>query len=327
MNVVADVNRPLERSLATKAFQWLFFPVAFVTGVSSMGYAVTHDVAPALLATAIPVVVMVLIAVFERLLPFEPAWNRARGDVKADLLSLATAALGLETLFKIAGPVAVVWILARLDLPPAWHAFPRHWPLWSQCLLVIGVIELVKYWFHRLGHESRAWWPLHSVHHAVKRIYLLNGFRIHPVYHLLTYVLGYFPCILLGAPAETLLVHTVALGICGGFQHCNVDLKYGFLNFVFSTSEIHRWHHSTRIEEGNRNYGAILSVFDVLFGTYYNVPGASPAVIGMVKEQGYPLNSYWKQLAIPVMYGRWVGKQKSDPAQPGASASSGVATR
>jgi sterol desaturase/sphingolipid hydroxylase (fatty acid hydroxylase superfamily) len=288
------------------AFQWLFFPVSLATGLAAIGYALGHGLPAEKVALPIPIFFLVLIAIFERILPWDPAWNRSRGDVKADLFSIATVALGLESFFKVGGPLAVIWTLSRLHLPPDWHAFPSHWPFWTQCLLVIGFIEFVKYWFHRMGHETKFWWPLHSVHHAVKRVYLLNGFRIHPLYHLFTYVLGYFPCIVLGAPAETLMVHTVALGICGGFQHCNIHLKYGFLNYIFSTNEIHRWHHSTKLAEGNKNYGAILSIFDVIFGTYYNVPGKSPETIGMVKEQGYPINGYLAQLAIPFTYKRRV---------------------
>jgi sterol desaturase/sphingolipid hydroxylase (fatty acid hydroxylase superfamily) len=284
------------------AFQWLFFPVSLVTGVGAFFLARAHHVAPEQAALAIPMFFMVLLWIAERRLPWDPSWNESLGDVGADLFSIATVAFGVESLFKVAGPVAVVWILSRLGLPATWHVFPREWPFWAQCALVIGFIELVKYWFHRMGHESPFWWPLHSVHHAVKRVYLLNGFRIHPLYHVLTYVLGYFPCILLGAPADTLLVHTVILGICGGFQHCNVDLRHGILNRVFSTNEIHRWHHSAQLPEGNKNYGAILSVFDVIFGTWHHIPGESPEVIGMVKEEGYPLHSYWAQLAIPFTY-------------------------
>ena len=293
------------RSVAVHALRWLFFPVSLASGTAAMGYAVSHQMAEAA-ATVIPVFFMVLLLIGERLLPWKAEWNRSRGDVLADVLSLAAVALGLETLFKVGGPVAVIWILSALHLPKDWHVFPTHWPFWAQCLLVIGFIDFVKYWFHRMGHEVKAWWPLHSVHHAVKRVYLLNGFRIHPLYHLLTYILGYFPCILLGAPPETLLVHTVVLGIVGGFQHCNIDLAYGPLNYVFSTNEIHRWHHSTKLPEGDKNYGAIFSTFDVLFGTYYNVPGQEPEVIGMKSEDGYPIHSYGKQLLVPFFYKRWV---------------------
>lgn len=289
-----------------KPFQWLFFPLSYVIGITIIGYALAHHLPAEPIAMAIPLTLMAIIAVFERILPFDPEWNRSRGDVKADLLSILTVPFILETIFKVAGPVAVVWTLARFGRSPDWHAFPRHWPFWAQCALVVGFIEFVKYWFHRLGHESPFWWRLHSVHHAVKRVYLLNGFRIHPLYHLLTYLLGYFPCILLGAPSETLMVHTVLLGIAGSFQHCNIHLKLGALNYVFSTNEIHRWHHSNDVREGNKNYGAILSVFDVLFGTYYNVPNAAPRTIGMVHEEGYPIHSYPKQLLVPFFYKRWV---------------------
>jgi sterol desaturase/sphingolipid hydroxylase (fatty acid hydroxylase superfamily) len=305
-SLIQNPAKPVSRPFVT-AFQWLFFPVSLVSGLAAMGFALGRGTAVAAqLALGIPIFFMVLIAIAERLLPWDASWNRSRGDVLADLLSLGTVAFGLETLFKVGGPVAVIWILAKLDLPATWTAFPRHWPFWAQCLVVIGFIEFVKYWFHRMGHETKFWWPLHSVHHAVKRVYLLNGFRIHPLYHLLTYILGYFPCILLGAPPETLLVHTAALGIVGAFQHANVHLKFGFLNYVFSTNEIHRWHHSTRVEEGNKNYGAILSIFDVIFGSYYNVPGKSPEVIGMVHEEGYPIHDYFAQLAIPFTYRRRV---------------------
>ncbi len=294
------------RSPWVNAFQWLFFPVSLFGGATVMGIALAHGVPAAPLAMAIPLFFLIAIAIVERRLPYEPDWNRARGDITADLASLVTVAFGVETLFKVAGPVAVVGILSLLKLPADFNVFPRNAPFWVQCAIVIGFIDFVKYWFHRMGHETRFWWPLHSVHHAVKRVHMLNGFRIHPLYHTLTYVLGYFPCILLGAPAETLFVHTVILGIVGGFQHCNIDLRYGVLNYIFSTNEIHRWHHSTRVAEGNKNYGAIFSFFDVIFGTYYNVPGKAPAVIGMVHEDGYPLHSYWEQLAIPFTYRRRV---------------------
>ncbi len=294
-------------TLTRRAFQWLFFPVLLGTGIASMAYVLAYQPKMAeLAATAIPLTALLLLLILERFFPWDERWLHSQGDMKADLQSLVLVALGLETVFKIVGPVAVIWLLALFKLPPDWTIFPRHWPFWAQCVLLIGVIELAKYWFHRLCHVSPFWWPLHSVHHAVHRVYLLNGFRIHPLYHAITWLLGYFPCILIGVPVEALLMHTVILGICGGIQHCNIKLKFGFLNYIFSTNEIHRWHHSNLLAEGNNNYGAIFSFWDVIFGTWFNRPGLAPEVIGMVKENGYPINNYWKQLAIPFMYNRWV---------------------
>ena len=60
------------------------------------------------------------------------------------------------------------------------------------------------------------------------------------------------------------------------FQHCNLDLRLGPLNWIFSMAELHRWHHSTLIVESNRNYGQELIVWDAVFGTRFLPPGREP---------------------------------------------------
>jgi sterol desaturase/sphingolipid hydroxylase (fatty acid hydroxylase superfamily) len=52
-------------------------------------------------------------------------------------------------------------------------------------------------------------------------------------------------------------------------QHSNVDVRLGPLNWVFSMADVHRWHHSVHREEMNTNYGAVLLVWDVVFGTRF----------------------------------------------------------
>ena len=39
------------------------------------------------------------------------------------------------------------------------------------------------------------------------------------------------------------------LNIYGDFSHCGGDLKGGWLNYVFNTPEVHRWHHSTEFPD------------------------------------------------------------------------------
>ena len=185
------------------------------------------------------------------------------------------------------------------------HAFgykmrARYGEVYQLC--IPQSLEFAKYWFHRLGHEHPKWWPLHSVHHSVKRMHLLNGFRIHPLYHLCTFLLGVVPCYLIGASEEALIINSVILAIGGSIQHCNIKLRYGWLNYIFNTNELHRWHHSKNISEGNTNYGAVLIVYDVLFGTHYYRPDAEPLELGISDEERYPMNNYWKQLLIPF---RW----------------------
>ena len=47
-------------------------------------------------------------------------------------------------------------------------------------------------------------------------------------------------------------------------------MRFGWLNFVFNTPGLHRWHHSMDLREGNKNYGENLVCWDLLFGTFAN---------------------------------------------------------
>ncbi|HEY0843807.1 MAG TPA: hypothetical protein VGE12_00460, partial [Noviherbaspirillum sp.] len=62
------------------------------------------------------------------------------------------------------------------------------------------------------------------------------------------------------------------------------------------TNALHRWHHSASPAEGNRNYGSVLIVWDLLFNTFHLPTGVrEPARIG-IDDAGYPKKGYLKQL-------------------------------
>jgi len=55
-------------------------------------------------------------------------------------------------------------------------------------------------------------------------------------------------------------------------SHCGAGLHAGWLNHIFVTPQVHRWHHSAKVPDGHKysvNYGVGLVVWDRLFGTYY----------------------------------------------------------
>ena len=56
------------------------------------------------------------------------------------------------------------------------------------------------------------------------------------------------------------------------FRSCGAGLHAGWLNKVFVTPEVHRWHHSADVPEGHKysvNYGVGIAIWDRLLGTYY----------------------------------------------------------
>lgn len=287
-------------------------------GRTGMGYCIHTGQHVQLAYFAIPIAVMATVAVLERVHPLDRSWNVSRGDLQPDIASIAIVALGIETVLRAISPAVGTAILIAIGLSDHAAGLSGALPLWLEAVVVLLVVEFGKYWFHRLSHTTDELWPLHSVHHSVKRMHLLNGFRIHPLYHLVNHIVGVMPAVLLGASAEALILHTVVLSIGAAIQHANIKLRFGPLNYVFNTNELHRWHHSKLVDEANWNYGAVLSVFDVLFGTFRLRLHESPAELGIADEETYPMNNYWKQLVVPFRYQQVVAA-KPDPSDDAAN--------
>lgn len=294
-------------------FEYGFMPTVYILFMSVIAYLISTSQSLEIASLALPLALMASVFVLERIHPLNPDWNRYLNDVRPDVGSFVLVALGLESCLKALSPLLATWMVLALNLPSA-RLLPAM-PLWLETIGFILFVEFAKYWFHRLSHTRDSLWPLHSVHHSVKRMHLLNGFRIHPLYHFITYVLGVLPCVLIGVKAESLIIHGVVLAIAATFQHANVKLRYGFLNYIFSTNELHRWHHSIIISEGNNNFGAILSLYDVIFGTHYlrNDPG--PIELGIDREHLYPMNNFRDQLILPFRWKKFMSEPADDPSK------------
>jgi len=174
----------------------------------------------------------------------------------------------------------------RLDLPIA-SLWPHGWPLWAQAVLIVLVVDFLRYWMHRAAHENDALWKLHAVHHSGEQLYWLNTARFHPLEKALQMSLDSLPFLLMAVDARVLSLYYIAYATNGFFQHCNVRLRYGPLNYIVGSADTHRWHHSRRPRESNANYGNTVILWDLLFGTWY-LP-ASRDVEGLgLQEPAYP---------------------------------------
>jgi sterol desaturase/sphingolipid hydroxylase (fatty acid hydroxylase superfamily) len=106
------------------------------------------------------------------------------------------------------------------------------------------------------------------------------------------------PAIVLGLSPEAAFAAAVFNGFQGLVSHFNVDARAGWLNRLFIGTELHRFHQSADVAEG-KNYGAVFSVWDQLFGTY-RLPGIAPVALGVMDRKADPADSAWCQwLALP----------------------------
>ena len=128
-------------------------------------------------------------------------------------------------------------------------------------------------------------------------MYFLNAARFHPVEKIFFLLPETVPFILLGTNPETLGLYAVFNSIHGLFQHSNIYLKLGWLNYIFSMAELHRFHHSKIIDESNKNYGNNLIFWDIIFGTFFYPKEREVSTIGLYNP-AYP-KDYIGQLKAP----------------------------
>ena len=111
------------------------------------------------------------------------------------------------------------------------------------------------------------------------------------------------PLFLLGITAQAFFAYAIFAGCYGQLQHGNVALDSGRLRWLFSTPELHRWHHSIEPREGNANYGAILSTWDWVFGTFFwPRDRAFTGPLGVAGMPRFP-GGYGDQLLAPFRWG------------------------
>ncbi len=250
-------------------------------------------------AVGVPTAVAVLVILgAERSFPHLRSWQRSHRDVAVDLAHAVPVA-GTARLVQALAPIAFLPGAAWLGERVGGSLWPDHWPWLAQLPLALLVAELFQYWGHRMMHEWEPLWRLHATHHSAPRLYFLNAARFHPLDIGLDTLLGLLPLVLLGCPAEVQGLFALFTAVFGFLQHCNVAVRLGPLNYVFSMAELHRWHHAPDPALANPHDGSNLIVWDLAFGTFlWPRHLAPPEEIGIPDLPGFP-TGYWAQLASP----------------------------
>lgn len=283
------------------------FPAVFggAMGIALFGISSGWD--PVLTATVLTGVVVIALLILERVHPYQREWLRSHGDIRTDLIhNLVNATIPqLYTIAFVGGAAGgASWLSETLGAT----LWPTGWPLIAQLLLALVVGEFATYWIHRLMHERPLLWRFHAAHHSAPRLYWLNAGRFHPIDLFAQYALSVTPLVLLGADPGVIALHALYTAIHGMFQHCNVDIRLGPLNWFFSMAELHRWHHSKHVEEANTNYGANIIWWDIVFRSrFHPVDRKPPTEIGIASLPDFP-TGYWGHLLSPL---RWQAIERS----------------
>jgi sterol desaturase/sphingolipid hydroxylase (fatty acid hydroxylase superfamily) len=290
--------RGVERVFAVTAF-----PCAVTVCICGTLRLMEEGVDPALAFGPSVFASYLFLAVCERLLPWHRSWLHSRGDLRTDIGFLGVNALMNATLTPVVLVASTVVGIA-LSQRIGGDLWPSGWPILPQLALALVVAELVEYSFHRAMHEVPWLWRFHATHHSAPRLYWLNAARFHPIDLFFVGVVKLAPLAVLGAGAPVFALVQLFSAVHGAFQHANVPVRLGPLNWIFSMTELHRWHHSKAIEESNTNYGGNLIVWDVVFGTrFLPADREPPEEIGIEALPAFPMG-FWANLAAPFRWRR-----------------------
>jgi ornithine lipid hydroxylase len=278
--------------------KWLLLAI-MLASVCIFSLAASFNANLEIVVLALTVSALILSLYLERKMPFSKAWTQQQGDTATDLTS-AGFLLGItDPLLKFVAPLAVVSLYGLFSIGEIKNIFPITTPFALQIIIATLVIEFLRYWAHRAHHSIKPLWWLHAMHHSSERLHTMNNFRYHPLNYTINFALSVFPLMLIGVPSDVLFGYMAITQPILMLQHANIDLRSGWLNYVVSTNELHRWHHSSQASEANCNYGNAFIVWDIVFRTYlYKKQGNHPARVGLFfQSASYPGRSgYFVQL-------------------------------
>lgn len=274
----------------------LLYPATMIATLG-LFFALQTQALPLWFCTYIPVVLGAgLITFSERYTPHLQQWLATKKDVWNDTLFMVTVQMVLPKILSFIVVLSAAQLIA--DIPfISKKIWPHHWPLITQTVLMILSADFLRYWLHRLSHQYPLLWRLHAVHHSPKKRYWVNVSRFHPLEKALQFLFDAMPFILVGVHTEVLALYFVFYAVNGFFQHSNIELNIGPLNYLISSAQLHHWHHSREARESNSNYGNNIIIWDLLFGTYFFPKDRQVDKISLVNK-AYPLN-YSSQLKTP----------------------------
>lgn len=288
------------------------FPLTFGAAMLTSYYLAQQGVPVEFALGGVTLTAMFIIAVFERIHPHVLSWNQSQDDVGTDFVHLLISQIALPRLLEVVMAVLFLGLAVKISHWLGHTIWPSHWNIAAQLVLAMVISQFGEYWVHRSLHTVPWLWRFHATHHSPGRLYWLNAARFHPVDTLLLQFVSSLPLLLLGTGETVLLLTLTWSAVHGLFQHSNIRMKLGPLNYIFSMAELHRWHHSLDVKEANNNYGNNIILYDIIFGTmYYPKDKEASANIGLSNLDNFP-KKYWGQIMSPFRWEKTAARPYAD---------------
>jgi sterol desaturase/sphingolipid hydroxylase (fatty acid hydroxylase superfamily) len=141
---------------------------------------------------------------------------------------------------------------------------------------------------HLVQHKMKTLWRFHMIHHSDTNVDVTTGLRHHPIESVLRGIFFLMGVLVSGSPVYAVMIYQTFLVLSTQFTHANIRLPKWIdspLSFLFVSPNMHKVHHHWQQPYTDSNYGAVLSIWDRLFGTYEHL---SPSEIRYGLDRYYP---------------------------------------
>jgi sterol desaturase/sphingolipid hydroxylase (fatty acid hydroxylase superfamily) len=230
-----------------------------------------------LISKMIPALALLLLGIIEALGGLYFQDKRTRDDITIEIVSLFT----LPTLVQPGIFLFVFFVSAKMF--PSYENYFSNVSIAWHFLAFLIFDDMTQYWWHRLSHVNRFMWKLHRPHHVIPEMGVMVTYRNAILYY------AFMPGIWLSAIliymgmgyAYLFYLPVKLVVILLAHSETKWDrflYKYKFLHplawlveRIISTPSTHFAHHGLTAQDGvshpNGNYGNLLFLWDVIFGT------------------------------------------------------------
>ncbi|MDP4999041.1 MAG: sterol desaturase family protein [Saprospiraceae bacterium] len=260
-----------------------------------------------LISKSIPVLMLLILGVIEAMggLYFDD--KRSKNDWTIELVSLFT----LPTIIQPAIFVLVIW--AGHQWLPQYEDYFIQAAIGWQVLAFLIFDDMTQYWWHRFSHSNRMMWKLHRPHHVVEEMGVLVTYRNAILYYAFMPGIWLSACLIFMGMGTVYLFYLPVKLMVILLAHSETKwdrflYKHKFLHpiawvveRVISTPSTHFAHHGLTAEDGishpNGNYGNLLFIWDVIFGTA-KITRKYPSKFGAWNQEKEP---WFVQLLFPIL--------------------------
>ncbi|MBC7890390.1 MAG: sterol desaturase family protein [Ferruginibacter sp.] len=156
-------------------------------------------------------------------------------------------------------------------------------------VIVFLTLDFFGGWLvHITEHKIPFLWRFHVIHHADNNVDVTTGLRHHPGESVVRGIFFFMGIVASGAPMYSVMIFQTILILATAFTHANISLPKWLdnsLSYILISPNMHKVHHHWKQPYTDSNYGAVLSIWDRLLGTFKEL---DPAKIRYGLDRYYP---------------------------------------